>query len=421
MTRKEFLKHAALLSAGAAGLPAVARSLSMYPNNRTEPVVNASMWIYLWDIADEDYEPVFNTLRDHGLTSLSVAAAYHAGKFLAPHNPKKKVVFLEDGALYFKPSKKKFGTVEPITSRLVSEGHSIQSLIPRARKAGLGVRAWVVCCHNTPLAKAYPSLACRNAFGDTIYHNLCPSNDAVREYVRGVVTDLAHLGAERIELEALQFQGHSHGFHHEREGIELSAASKFLMGLCFCPSCAERAKQAGAPFDEMREYTKKTLEEAFAKPDSPSLPKDIAALDRALVDAFNAWRKNVVVSFVEELHDAVGKSDTLLRPMVSIFPASRFISAVSASEIAAVAGGFLTPSYTRTGEELRPLLGDLLAAAGTGEVISGMQVGMPESGGKDEFLDRMRVARSMGVRNFNFYNYGFIPLSRLAWIKKAIA
>ena len=49
-----------------------------------------------------------------------------------------------------------------------------------------------------------PELATINAFGDPLYHTLCPSNIDVREYLAAVVKDLSGQGAQRIELEAMQ-------------------------------------------------------------------------------------------------------------------------------------------------------------------------------------------------------------------------
>ena len=54
------------------------------------------------------------------------------------------------------------------------------------------------------------------------------------------------------------------------------------------------------------------------------------------------------------------------------------------------------------------------------QLVVGFQVGLPESGGKQEFLSRMSTARAMGVRDFNFYNYGLIPLENLEWIKEGV-
>jgi hypothetical protein len=47
-------------------------------------------------------------------------------------------------------------------------------------------------------------------------------------------------------------------------------------------------------------------------------------------------------------------------------------------------------------------------------------VGLPESGGRKEFADKMSVAKELGVNSFNFYNYGLIPLQNLTWIKESV-
>ena len=57
-----------------------------------------------------------------------------------------------------------------------------QTVKAHADKAGMETRSWVVCCHNTPLGRAYPDTVERTAFGDPLYHNLCPSNEDVRAY-----------------------------------------------------------------------------------------------------------------------------------------------------------------------------------------------------------------------------------------------
>ena len=67
-----------------------------------------------------------------------------------------------------------------------------------------------------------------------------------------------------------------------------------------------------------------------------------------------------------------------------------------------------------------PLLKAFQDQIGRAALIVGFQVGLPESGGKVEFLDRVKTARDLGVQSFNFYNYGFIPLKRLEWIAEGL-
>ncbi|MDP2884921.1 MAG: hypothetical protein Q8P51_07870 [Ignavibacteria bacterium] len=379
---------------------------------------SGSMWIYLWDLVDEGYEKVLRNLSENGLTSISLATAYHAGKFLAPHNPKRKVVFLEDGTVYFKPDPKMYGRIHPRINSLVKAGHGLEKAKKAADKFGFKTRAWVVCCHNTPLGMTYPDIASESAFGDKLYHNLCPSNDDVRRYIRSLVSDIASHGVDAIELEALQFQGYAHGYHHEREGIELNSAARFLLGLCFCPSCIKRAQSTRLDLAPIRRFTKQTLEAWFADPAATA--EKYPALDKLPSDLFDPmleWRKSVISSFVEEV--AVGGRGSKLRQMVSVDPLARKLVSVDPAASAKVTGGILALGYVKDGVALLEPLKSLQASIGRAKITLGLQVGLPESGGKKEFLSKISTAKELGVNSFNFYNYGFIPSQNLTWIKEA--
>jgi hypothetical protein len=386
------------------------------------PHVDASMWIYLWDIVDEGYDAVFSFLKERKLTSISLACAYHAGKFLAPHNPKRKVVFLEDGTIYFRPNTSLFTTIRPVVNSLAAHGDDAASVKRAAERLGLETRAWVVCCHNSRIGAAYPSAACTTAFGDPLRHNLCPNNRDVREYLRAVLLSLAEQGIQTIELEALQFQGYSHGWHHEREGIPLPPVIRSLLGFCFCPSCMREATRAGVDIAAAQAWTRTTLEHYFA---DPSLVADadasFAAPPAEIFTPFAAWREAVIVSLAEELADAVSSHDCRLRPMTSVDPAAQKLVGMNPQKVAEKTGGVLALGYIKDGAALRPPLEALASRLGTQAMTVGMHVGMPESGGKKDFLGRMAAARSLGITSFNFYNYGFVPRAYIDWIPEALA
>ncbi len=413
MNRRHFLATSIALSATAAWTP------RLNAMSAASVVRSASMWTYLWDIVDEGYDTPLQLMKQNGLTHVSLASAYHAGRFLLPHNPRRKIYFLEDGTVYFQPTPSRYATVKPILNSYVKEGHHVVSVRKEAEREGLGLNAWVVACHNTPLGTAYPSIACVNAFGDPMPHNLCPSSADLRHYLKAVVRDLSDQGVQRIEVEAMQFQGFTHGVHHEREGIALSPAYKFLLGLCFCRSCFERSKGI-VDLVPVQRYTRKSLEDLFADPPSAPALNTLADLPQDLFAPLMQWRKDVVVSLAEELQAAVAVSSTVLRPLVSFDPTAREMVGMDVARVAAITGGVLMPGYLKDGPTLRAPLGEVQKLAAGKQVIVGFQVGLPESGGKAEFLSRLSTAREMGIRDFNFYNYGFIPLENLQWISEGV-
>ncbi len=418
MNRRRFLADAAL---AAASLPFLspARSLPVSPN-----ATRTSLWIYLWDLVDEGYGTVLERLRENGLTSLSLATAYHAGKFLAPHNPHRKVIFLEDGTVSFSPNASLYGRVRPVPHSLVGEGHDLRRVRFAAQQHGLDTRSWVVCCHNTPLGLRHPDITAQTAFGDPLPHSLCPSNDDVRAYLRALVRDVASYEVDTIELEALQFQGYTHGSHHEREGIPLTLPLRFLLGLCFCLSCARRATAASVPFDRLRAYVLDTLRAYFADP-SGSPAARMTSLEDLPSDLFTplrVWRESAIVSLAAELQEAVGPGGPPLRPLVGIDPVARVMAGVNPAELAKVTGGILLLAYRKEGAEIRPEIERMRSdLGGTAELRIGMHLGLPETGGKAEFLSRMAACLEAGITQFNFYNYSFVPLANLSWIRQALA
>ena len=411
-TRRSFLRTLSGLPLAAAATQEVLAAL-------TAATMQASMWIYLWDLVDEGYDAVLARLKEHGLTSISLATAYHAGKFLSPHNPKRKVVFLEDGTVNFQPNPGLYRRIKPRTNSLVEKGHHLRTVQEHAGRAGLQTRSWVVCCHNSSLGKAYPSTVTRTAFGDLLYHNLCPSNLEVREYLRQLVSDIAALRVSAIELEALQFQGYTHGEHHEREGIVLGMVPRFLLGLCFCDDCVKGAQMVGLDLKPIRSFVRKTLEECFENPEAVAdRYPTLESLPSGLFVPFMDWRTNVVASLVQEVTEAA--RGVKVRPMVSLDPVARKMVGMNPERVAAITGGVLALGYAKNPEDLRAPLSELQALIPDREVTVGMQVGMPESGGKTEFLGRIKVARELGITSFNFYNYGFIPLKNLSWISESM-
>jgi len=267
----------------------------------------------------------------------------------------------------------------------------------------------------------YPEIACRNVFGDILYHNLCPSSADVRAYIRALIRDIASYGVSSIELEALQFQGYAHGFHHERDGMNLTAASRFLLGLCFCDSCLQRAKDSGVDLTAVRTFTRKTLEEYFTNPTSAAERyPTIDTLPSDIMDPFLMWRKTVVASFIEYLAEAVQGTPCTLRPMTSLDPVAQMMVGMDPARVAESTGGLLALGYVKDGNALHPLLKQLQSRLKGKEITVGFQVGLPESGGKAEFLDRVATARGLGIRSYNFYNYGLIPLENLSWIREGM-
>jgi hypothetical protein len=62
------------------------------------------MFAFASDLRDEGVETVLHNVGERaGLGGVTLAAAYHHGRDIFPHNPARKVHFLDGGAVFFQP------------------------------------------------------------------------------------------------------------------------------------------------------------------------------------------------------------------------------------------------------------------------------------------------------------------------------
>src|SRR5581483_2784416 len=79
------------------------------------------LFVFPWDLADEGIDRVMSFAAESGITTLYMASVYHAGLFLHPHNPIRKVYLLEDGVAYFHPRFQEYGKMRPAVAQVSRE------------------------------------------------------------------------------------------------------------------------------------------------------------------------------------------------------------------------------------------------------------------------------------------------------------
>ena len=228
---------------------------------------DASICLFAWDLHDEGVEPVLEYVAGLGLTSLYLASVYHAGWFVLPHNRRRKCHFTEDGAAYFHPSDtfRQASPFQPKVARIATEKDWFSEAAGRLERFGLGLTAWTVCNHNTPLGLKHPEHTVENAFGDRYPHAFCPASPEVRRYVRALAADLAaRYPLQSIFLEAPNYRGRRHGHHHERDLVPLGPLENDLLDLSFSQHDLAAAEAAGVDGEALRQAVRRHLETYLA-------------------------------------------------------------------------------------------------------------------------------------------------------------
>src|SRR5207249_4275449 len=201
--------------------------------------------------------------------------AYHHGRDVFPHNPARKVHFLEGGTVFFQPDSSRYQgrALQPLVSALAQKTDVLADLCHDAAARSLRVRAWTVFLHNYSLGEAHPECASRNAFGVAHLTDLCPNNPEVRAYAAALSADIASKGVNAVVAESLHFHGLEHGFHHERYFVELGPLGRYLLGLCFCEHCLSAARARDVDGARVRADARAELERRFASDPGPERPE----------------------------------------------------------------------------------------------------------------------------------------------------
>ena len=381
--------------------------------------MQTSIFCFATDLADEGIETVLDNVQHRaGLGGVTVAAAYHEGRDVFPHNPVRKVRFLESGAIFFPPGPAlRAARLQPPVSEAA---HVFPEVVAAAGRRGLAVRAWTVFLHNGALAAAHPECAPENAFGDRYVTELCPANPDARAYARALAADIAALGVAGICSEALHYLGLEHGYAHERYFVPLGPRTRYLLGLCFCEHCLAAARAAGVDGDSVRRGAREAIERAFAGDDPGDEPER---------DDYARVREPVVTSLVAEVAEAAGETPFEFielsgavkgyadgRPTGAPAPSIAWQLGVDVAAVAAACDGIDAIGYAADPERIR---GDL-DAYGEAAVSVIFRPSTPDCDSAENLRAKLELARERRLRRADFYHYGLMRLDALDRIRAAL-
>jgi hypothetical protein len=382
--------------------------------------MQTGIFTYGWDLSAEGHDQALSRISDAGFTAVNLACAYHAGKFLLPHNPVRRVYFPEDGALYFQPDLTRYGRIQPRVSSLVREGSDPLRDLDRERaKHGLDLVAWTVILHNTWLGERYPDCTMHNAFGDPMLHSLTPAHPDVREYMQALVRDIVssvHVSA--IQLESPDYMGFQHGYHHEVIPVPLDNDQKLLLGTSFNPVEIERAGTAGIDAEALRAQVAAALEASWNDPENA---RD--RLDQVLRNPDFEKYQLVLIEceseFIAGLRSAVHEA----RPGTEV----RLFAGMAATEndpgvpvnVVQLADGLLS-GYVPSDEAARQRAVQLKELMGERPVYGMVRAISPDADEPEQAVSRVTAWKESGVDGIDVYNYGFMTLPMIEAVGNAL-
>lgn len=387
------------------------------------PTGTHALYAYAWDVAEEDPDRFVAALQARGIGTLSLAASYHAGKFVRPHGRGPRVVFPEDGTVYFDARPERYNRIKP---RPNSAGGA--TFARYAERSGIAVTAWTVLLHNTALGTAHPDCVARNAFGDPYPYSLCPANPDVADYAVALCADIADRHPVRgLVLETPGWLPYAHGYHHE---FALIAPNPWLdahLGLCFCPHCLRAAAAAGLDAGALQRRVAGRIDGYLRA--AADTPADIAAswLQSDLVHdadlaAFLRWRCTVVTALVARIRAAIRPDASLfVIPSVRRPSATGWLEGSDLPALAAAADGLEICFYEPAAPRAVADFGEVRRRVGPGPAIRCvLRPAPPDHATEGELHATVAGLAASGAAGFGFYNYGHVREANLDWIGHAL-
>jgi hypothetical protein len=384
-----------------------------------------SLYCYPWDLADEGLEAVLERLRPTGINTITLAASYHAGKFLRPHGNSGKVYFPKDGTVYFKARPERYGHIKPLVNPLVEEFDGFALL--RKHSPDLGRCAWVVCLHNTALGTIHPEFTSRNAFGDPYPYSLCPAHPGVRDYVVNLCADLAdRYDIDRIVLETPGWLPYDHGYHHEFSLLPLDRYAKTLLALCFADSTKRAAEAADIDAERLQARVRAILEGYFAA--DLAVPETMAeAWWQAEIASdpewgkFLHWRCRLIADLVTEVKTVL-PADTSLAviPTVQRPSAHCWLEGSDFAMLAGAADALEVPAYQASAEAAFLDAWHVRSRIGDAPLHVILRPSFPDLANGAETVAAARRLKALNLSGLAFYNYGHMRLAGLGHIQAAL-
>ncbi len=400
------------------------------------------MFAFATDIHGEGPDAVLDNLQHRaGVGAITLAAVYHEARDVFPHNPLRRVRFMEAGAAYFRPDPALYGdlAIQPRVSRLIEETDVFADVIPAARERGMAVHAWTVYLHTDWVRDGSPEHAESNAFGDPKLTELCPANPHVRQYARALTTDIARQGVQTIVAESLHYHPLEHGYHHERYFVALGAVTRFLLGLCFCEHCLAAARLRGCDAAGVQRFARDEIQRVFdgGADDAEALEEaEARALAGGEMAAYLDARAEQVASLAAETTDAAGAEDTAFTfmdasgaikgyadglPTGAPAPEIAWRLGVDLPAVGRACDGIEAIAYAASPERVAADLDAYRACLpAAGRIAAAMRPTAPDCDSAANLTAKLRIARERGAERVDLYHYGFAPLSALDRIREAI-
>lgn len=392
-----------------------------------------ALFCYPWDVIDEGGDKLIEAVNRAGLNTIYITVNYHSGMFFLPHNPNKKIYFPLPGALYLEPNSwhNRHYFTSPI-SDLTNNWTSFWQLFSiKCKENNIQLCAWMLGLHNSGIGNNHPELAVHNAWNDPITHTLCPFNKEVVDHFVNFAKDISELDVfDKILIESLEYLPMRHGHHHEVVGVNFSDDIEFLLSLNFSNKCMAELKQNSIDGEKIKKWIKNIISNFFNDKKSHNILdwNDFTKiLDGNFLEYLKIREKSitdintlVINEFRKNKKTKIGLLD--FGPLYSLGPNKRtWQNGVNLDTILPLIDE-IHPTFYFTDLEMIKSKFKIYKEIIRDEkkMIPAIRAILPQTTNEENLIQQLEVF-SFYSHGFSFYNYSFMNLENLDWIKNAIS
>ena len=383
--------------------------------------MNASIYSYPWDLADEGLDAALDNIQHvAGLNDVALATSYHTATYFLPHNPVRKLYYGEDGMVLFQADPKKYEstTIRPRVSEVVDRPDYLERQAERIRERGMSLTAWIVYAYDHYLARTYPALAQQDALGNRHLSHLCVGAPDVRRYFLALTEDIvSRLHPDAVHIESLNFLPFGHGFSNPKVLTPITPWCSFLMGLCMCDHCIAAASEDGVDGEALRSDVAKFLNAELPKLPSqaevvaPVSPTRLAAAFGGQLRPFLEVRAELASSLFEDVVRTIRSLGDIAVQANHLGLEDELALGLSVQRMAPLVDRSVTGPDP---DAIKPMKRRLTT---DGKMI--VQVSPSAYGSSDALSETLAACKRGRADGFAFYNYGLMRDEHLSWLGQA--
>lgn len=383
------------------------------------------MLVYSWDILEQGVEEVSHTLQSIGCNTMYANCSYHQGRFFQPKG--RMIRKVDQSAISFTPNKISYGRLKPKVHENIAKREILQNAREQCKKDGLQFSVWWVGLHNSSLGTINPDLTIKNIWNNHYTYALCPSKMEVSDYAKNLFDDtLRQLQPNRILVESAAFLPVEHGDHHEITLIGLNKAAKWLLSLCFCDDCMQRASLENVDVMEIKILVNQLLTKMIEH-ESGGLSEGTDMITALLLDYpilyhYQMSRMRVVTELIKDLREIADRHGVAidLIPSSTPYPVNQtYMEGLSIKQIYPFVKRIVPLTY---GPSEQSVTNELNALSMT---VKNKDIGVTFSlhhqivASESGLISRVKAALEQEVSAINYYNLGLLNEHRMRWIKNS--